>query len=99
LVLTAALWMEIIQYLLHFNASDLPPVDAFWSITMCDSEGFAVANSLNRFAIGDRDNLTYKDGSLDIYIQHDSPVPIRNPTGCLSRRTDEHGYAPVLTEK
>lgn len=61
-------------YLLHFNASELPPVDAFWSVTMYDAEGFQVANSLNRFAIEDRDNLTYnKDGSLDIYIQHDSP--------------------------
>jgi hypothetical protein len=61
-------------YLLHFNESELPPADAFWSVTMYDAEGFQAANSLNRFAIGDRDNLTYnKDGSLDIYIQHDSP--------------------------
>ena len=61
-------------YLLHFNKSELPPANAFWSVTMYDTEGFQAANSLNRFAIGDRDNLTYnKDGSLDIYIQHDSP--------------------------
>lgn len=61
-------------YLLHFNKSELPPADAFWSVTMYDAEGFQAANSLNRFAIDDRDNLTYnKDGSLDIYIQHDSP--------------------------
>jgi hypothetical protein len=64
------------SYLLHFNKSELPPVNAFWSATMYDAQGFQVANELNRFAIGDRDNLTYnKDGSLDIYIQHGSPGP------------------------
>jgi hypothetical protein len=64
------------RYVLHFKREELPPVDAFWSITMYDSEGFQVANPINRFAIGDRDNLKYNsDGSLDIFIQHDRPAP------------------------
>jgi len=61
-------------YVLHFSKAELPPVDAFWSVTMYDATGFQVANELNRFAIGDRDALKYNaDGSLDIYIQHESP--------------------------
>jgi hypothetical protein len=62
------------NYVLHFPKDRLPPVEAFWSVTMYDDQGFQAANPLNRFAIGDRDDLTYNaDGSLDIYIQHTSP--------------------------
>jgi hypothetical protein len=62
------------KYVLHFNQGELPPVDAFWSLTMYDEAGFPVANPLNRFAIGDRDELKYNaDGSLDLYLQHESP--------------------------
>jgi hypothetical protein len=58
----------------HFAAGELPPADAFWSITMYDEHGFQAANPINRFVIGDRDRLAYNnDGSLDIYIQHTSP--------------------------
>jgi len=62
------------RYILHFSKDELPPVGAFWSLTMYDEGGFQVANPINRFAIGDRDQLKYNaDGSLDLYIQHDNP--------------------------
>lgn len=62
------------DYVLHFEAGQLPPVGAFWSVTMYDHEGFQAANPINRFALGDRDPLTYNaDGSLDIYLQHEAP--------------------------
>ncbi len=62
------------DYVLHFDEVELPPVDAFWSVTMYDADGFQAANPINRFAIGDRDDLTFNaDGSLDLYIQHDRP--------------------------
>jgi hypothetical protein len=68
------------DYLLHFAADQLPPAGAFWSVTMYNAEGFQVANPKNRFALGDRDALTFNpDGSLDLYLQHDSPGPEREP--------------------
>jgi hypothetical protein len=62
------------DYVLHFDKDELPPVDAFWSVTMYDADGFQAANELNRFALGDRDPLSYNgDGSLDLYLQHEHP--------------------------
>jgi hypothetical protein len=59
---------------LHFDAGKLPPVNAFWSLTMYGMDDFMVANPINRFAIGDRNNLKKNaDGSIDIYIQKDNP--------------------------
>jgi hypothetical protein len=61
--------------LLHFEPGNLPPVEAFWSVTMYDEEGFQVANEIDRFALGDRDPLVYNpDGSLDLYLQHEAPA-------------------------
>jgi hypothetical protein len=66
------------DYVLHFAHDELPPVDAFWSVTMYDADGFQVVNPIDRFAIGDRDELRYNDdGSLDLYLQHDHPGPDR----------------------
>jgi len=49
-------------------------VNAFWLLTLYDAERYQVANDLNRFAIGDRDDLAFNDdGSLDIHIQNDTP--------------------------
>ncbi len=62
------------RYSLHFDKDKLPPVNAFWSLAMYDADMYFVENPINRFSIGDRDKLEFNsDGSLDIYIQHDSP--------------------------
>jgi hypothetical protein len=60
------------RYRIHFDKT--PPVRAFWSVTMYSNDGYFVENPINRFAIGDRDKLQFNaDGSLDLYIQRESP--------------------------
>lgn len=62
------------RYQIHFDADQLPPVKAFWSLTVYNADEFLVENEYNRFALGDRDELNYnEDGSLDLYIQAEVP--------------------------
>jgi hypothetical protein len=63
------------KYVMHFGKGRQPPVKGFWSLTMYDAQMFFVANPLNRYQISPNQSpvTTNPDGSLDIYIQHDSP--------------------------
>ena len=62
------------KYIIRFAKDALPPVNAFWSITMYDPEGFQVANPINRFAVSSW--MPFKrdaDGSLTLYFQNENP--------------------------
>ncbi len=65
------------NYTITFNKNELPPVKAFWSLTMYDGKTqLFVHNSLDRYLLnsGMQDNFVYgKDGSLTLYIQKESP--------------------------
>jgi hypothetical protein len=67
------------NYTITFPAGQLPPVNAFWSVTMYDGKTqFLIKNPVNRYLInspmlpGMKKNA---DGSLILYIQKDSPGP------------------------
>jgi len=65
------------NYTLTFPAGQLPPVNAFWSVTMYDGKTqLLIENPINRYLINSPMLPTLKknaDGSLTIYIQHKSP--------------------------
>jgi hypothetical protein len=66
-------------YVLHFDRGALPPVNAFWSLTMYDKGGYFVENPLQRYAARDSALKKNPDGSVDIYLQADSPGREREP--------------------
>jgi hypothetical protein len=65
------------RYTLTFPAGQLPPVNAFWSVTMYDGKTqLLVENPINRYLINSPmlpDLKKNPDGSLTIYMQKDSP--------------------------
>ncbi len=65
------------KYTITFAPGQLPPVNAFWSVTMYDGKSqLLIKNPINRYLInspmlpGMKKN---EDGSLTLYIQKDSP--------------------------
>jgi hypothetical protein len=64
-------------YTITFAKGELPPVKAFWSLTMYDLETqLLVANPIDRYLINSTMLPQLKknaDGSLTIYVQKDSP--------------------------
>jgi hypothetical protein len=65
------------SYALRFPGGGLPPVDAFWSLTLYDAAMHLAENPIQRYAIKDRTpGLVYgADRSLEIQIQHAPPAP------------------------
>ena len=62
-------------YQVTFAKDETPPVDGFWSLTLYNKEHLFAPNALNRFSLGTKSSSMKlaDDGSLTIYVQHDSP--------------------------
>jgi hypothetical protein len=66
------------RYVLTFSKHNMPPVNAFWSLTMYDSKQGLVDNKMHRYAISSRDKLKKnRDGSYSILIQNANPGKAR----------------------
>ncbi len=63
------------DYVLRFTAGQLPPNNAFWSLTLGDVRNRFVPNPISRYSVSDRSGLVPNaDGSVDIYIRHAVPT-------------------------
>jgi hypothetical protein len=71
-----------IGYTITFAPGGLPPVGAFWSITLYDADRFLYPNDLHRYLLGSRDLPRLhrgEDGSLTLVVQHTAPPePLRD---------------------
>jgi hypothetical protein len=70
------------KYVIHFNKDEIPPVNGFWSITIYNEKILFAANPINRYNLGSFSDpllIENPDGSIDIYIQRDSPDSAKMP--------------------
>lgn len=62
-------------YRIHFPAGQLPPNDAFWSLTATDIVGYKVSTSTGRSSVDSHSGLVANaDGSIDILLQPHQPT-------------------------
>jgi len=64
------------NYSITFEKGKLPPVNAFWSLTMYDGEQLMIENPLNRYLLNSTmlsDMKLNNDGSLTLYLQNKAP--------------------------
>jgi hypothetical protein len=62
------------KYVMRFEKGQMPPAEAFWSLTMYNTDFFFVPNPIDRYELSQRNQLiTNADGSVDLYIQAESP--------------------------
>jgi hypothetical protein len=62
------------KYVVHIDKGQMPPAEAFWSITMYDGKYFFVPNAINRYTVSSRNKfVANSDGSVDLYLQAESP--------------------------
>lgn len=62
------------DYVIRFEDGQLPPANAFWSLTIYDKDMFFVPNEIDRYALGSHTALTRgEDGATEIYIQAEPP--------------------------
>ncbi len=71
------------RYTLTFRDGGLPPVNAFWSVTMYDGKTqLLIENPINRYLINAPmlpDLKKNGDGSITLYIQKNSPGADKEP--------------------
>ena len=71
------------DYTVHFASGQLPPVNAFWSLTMYDlPQSLLVANPINRYLLNSPMLAQFvkdADGGLTFYVQNESPGKDKEP--------------------
>jgi hypothetical protein len=94
------------DYVVRMTKEQLPPVHAFWSITLYDEEhGFFIPNDHKKYSVGENSGYELNaDGGIEIYISAEKPegVPAANwlPINRLDQQLNiiVRLYNPILEQ-
>ncbi|UCH44533.1 MAG: DUF1214 domain-containing protein [Nitrospiraceae bacterium] len=85
------------DYVISMNKADMPPANAFWSMTLYDTEnGFFLPNERKKYSVGENAGMQLDaDGGLTVYIAAKCPknVPEEN---CLPLNRGDYGVDVIL---
>ena len=92
------------DYVIRMSADNLPPANAFWSLTLYDTEnGFFIPNERKKYSVGVNAGMQLNaDGGIDIYIAADKPEGVPEANWLPINRKDQNLdiilriYAPDL---
>jgi len=85
------------DYVIRISADNMPPAEAFWSLTLYDTEnGFFIPNDRKKYSVGENGGMKLdEDGGIAIYIAAEQPegVPEEN---WLPLNLGDYGIDAVL---
>jgi len=66
------------DYVIKMTRDELPPADAFWSVTLYDTEnGFFIPNDRFKYIVGQNGGMQLnEDGGIEIYIAAEKPAGV-----------------------
>jgi hypothetical protein len=94
------------DYVIRMSADDLPPAQAFWSLTLYDTaNGFFIPNDRKKYSVGENAGMKLNaDGGIEIHVAADEPEGVPEENWLPINRKDEaldvimRIYAPDLEE-
>ena len=80
------------DYVIHISKDDLPPAQAFWSLTLYDSaNGFFIPNERKKYSVGENAGMKLNDdGGIEIYIAAEKPAGVPEENWLPINRKDEN---------
>ncbi len=79
------------DYVIKMNKDDLPPAQAFWSLTLYDkANGFFIPNDRKKYSVGENAGYKLNDaGGIEIYVAAEKPDGVPKDNSLPINRKDE----------
>jgi len=79
------------DYVIRMSAEELPPAQAFWSVTLYDlNNGFFIPNERKKYSVGENGGMKLNDqGGIEIYIAATKPEDVPEENWLPIKRQDE----------
>ena len=80
------------DYVIRMTKDELPPAQAFWSLTLYDSaNGFFIPNERKKYSVGENAGMSLNaDGGIEIFVAAEKPAGVLEENWLPINRKDEN---------